>query len=200
MPLINSQFLKIVKDEVQAQIDKMVAIFRSINPCLALIRLDKGDVVRPLAPCVVEAMTKSVAEMGDEATFKGRAPEAGYPFLIEAIVKYNYKNYKVKIDEKEVSINDGTKGDLAGIGDILCRDNRIAVIDPVFQTYVKSNVIGSRGGELNENRQWSHIIYLKCRKENDFMPEFPKIRPDVLYLNYPNDSTGCVMTREVLEE
>jgi len=200
MPLINSQFLKIVKDEVQEQIDKMIAVFRSINPGSMLIRLDKGDVVRPLAPCVVDAMTKSVVEMGDEATFKGRAPEAGYPFLIDAIVKDIYKNHKVKIDEKEIFINDGTKGDLAGIGDILCRDNRIAVIDPVFQTYVESNVIGNRGGELNANLQWSHIIYLECRKENGFMPEFPKIRPDVIYLNYPNDPTGCVMTREVLEE
>ena len=106
----------------------------------------------------------------------------------------------MKIDSEEVFINHGTKEDIAGFGDILCRDNRIAVIDPVSQDFVESNVIGNRAGELTDNLQWSHIIYLECKKEKDFMPEFPKLRPDVIYLSYPNNPTGCVMTREVLEK
>ena len=200
MALINHQFLKVVNDEVQSRIDKKVNLFQAINRNVKLIKLDSGDVIRPLAPCVVDAMTKAIAEMGDETTFKGRGPVEGYPFLIDAIVKYNFKNYKVKIDSEEVFINHGTKEDVAGIGDILCRDNRIAVIDPVSQDYVESNVIGNRAGELNDKLQWSHIIYLECKKENDFMPEFPKLRPDVIYLSYPNNPTGCAMTREALEK
>lgn len=199
MALINSQFLKVVDDEVQTKIDKRVNMFQAVNRNVKLIKLDSGDVVRPLAPCVMRAMTDALSQMGDEATFKGRGPVEGYHFLIDAIVKYNFKNYKVKIDVDEVFINHGTKEDVAAFGDILCRDNRIAVIDPVSQDYVQSNVIGNRAGELNENHQWSHIIYLECRKDNDFMPEFPKLRPDVIYLSYPNNPTGCVMTREVLE-
>lgn len=200
MILINSQFLKVVRDEVQETIDKKIKVFRALNHEVKLIGLDSGDVALPLAPCVVEAMTKSASEMGGPATFKGRGPAQGYPFLIEAIVRHDYKKNKINIGEDEVFINSGTKDDLGGIGDILCRDNRIAVIDPVFQTYVESNVIGNRAGELTGKHQWSHIIYLECRKENDFMPEFPQIRPDVIYLSYPNDPTGCAMSREVLEK
>jgi LL-diaminopimelate aminotransferase len=148
----------------------------------------------------VEALTKAVAEMGDEETFRGRGPVEGYPFLIDAIVKHNLKNHGVKIDPKEVFVNHGTKEEITGFGDILCRDNRIAVIDPVSQDYIESNVIGNRAGELNDNSQWSHIIYLECKKEKDFMPEFPKLRPDVVYLSYPNNPTGCVMSREALEQ
>ena len=200
MVLINSQFLKVVDDDVQSKIDKQVNLFQAINRSVKLIKLDSGDVVRPLAPCVMKAMAAAITEMGSETTFKGRGPIGGYPFLIDAILKYNLKNYKVKLDSDEVFINHGTKEDVAGVGDILCRDNRIAVIDPVSQNYVQSNVIGNRAGELNENLQWSHIIYLECKKENDFMPEFPKLRPDVIYLSYPNNPTGCVMTRDVLEK
>lgn len=199
MALINSQFLKVVDDEIQTKIDRRVNMFQAVNRNVKLIKLDGGDVVRPLAPCVMRAMTDALSQMGDETTFKGRGPVEGYPFLIDAIVKYNFKNYKVKIDVDEVFVNHGTKEDVAAFGDILCRDNRIAVIDPVSQDYVQSNVIGNRAGELNENHQWSHIIYLDCKKDNDFMPEFPKLRPDVIYLSYPNNPTGCVMTREVLE-
>ncbi len=200
MAIINSQFLKVFNDGIQSQIDKKVNQFQAVHRDIKLIKLDSGDIVRPLAPCVMEAMTRAIAEMGNEQTFKGRGPAEGYPFLIDAIIKYNFKSYKVKIDPDEVFINHGTKQDVAGFGDILCRDNRIAVIDPVSQDYIESNVIGNRAGELNENNQWSHIIYLECKKKNDFMPEFPKLRPDVIYLSYPNNPTGCVMTREVLEK
>ena len=200
MTLINHQFLKVVDDEIQNKINKKIHLFQTINRNVKLIRLDSGDVIRPLAPCVMEAMTRAVAEMGDETTFKGRDTVEGSPFLIDAIVKHNFKNHKVKIDSEEIFINHGTKEDIAGFGDILCRDNRIAVIDPVSQDYVESNVIGNRAGELNDKRQWSHIIYLECKKEKDFMPDFPQLRPDVIYLSYPNNPTGCVMTREILEQ
>ena len=200
MVLINSQFLKIVDNEIQNKIDKRLNQFQAINRNAKLIKLDSGDVIRPPAPCVMAAMTNAITEMSDETTFKGRGPVEGYPFLIDTIVKYNFKNYKVKINSDEVFINHGTKEDVAGIGDILCRDNRIAVIDPVSQDYIESNVIGNRAGELNENHQWSHILYLECKKEKDFMPEFPKLRPDVIYLSYPNNPTGCVMSRKILEK
>jgi LL-diaminopimelate aminotransferase len=199
MAIINSQFLKVVNDEVQNQIDKRVNRFQAVNREVKLIRLDSGDVIRPLAPCVMEAINHAIVEMGDETTFKGRGPVEGYPFLIDTIIKYNFKNYKVKIDADEVFINHGAKEDVAGFGDILCRDNRIAVIDPVSQNYIESNVVGNRAGELNDNDQWSHIIYLECNKKNDFMPVFPKLRPDIIYLSYPNNPTGCAMNRSVLE-
>ena len=200
MAIINSQFLKVVNDETQYQIDKRVHQFQTTNRGVRLIRLDSGDVIRPLAPCVMEAMTEAIAEMGNEATFKGRGPAEGYPFLIDAIIRYKYKNYKVKMEPGEVFINQGTKEDVASIGDILCGDNRIAVIDPASQDYIDANVISNRAGELNKNRQWSNIIYLECRKEKDFMPEFPKSRPDVIYLSYPNNPTGGVMNRKTLEK
>ncbi|MFR9594313.1 MAG: LL-diaminopimelate aminotransferase, partial [Rikenellaceae bacterium] len=60
MILINSQFLKVVRNEVQERIDQKVNVFSRVNPQAALIRLDSGDVVRPIAPCVVEAMSRSI--------------------------------------------------------------------------------------------------------------------------------------------
>ena len=141
MVLINSQFLKLVNDEIQNRIDKSVNLFKAINRDAKLIKLNSGDVVRPLAPCVMNAIQNALVEMGSEETFKGRGPLQGYPFLIDAILKYNYKEHKVRIDADEVFVNHGTKEDIAAIGDILCRDNRIAVIDPASQDYVQSNVI-----------------------------------------------------------
>ncbi len=200
MILINSQFLKVVSNEVQERVEKRVNVFKRVNPQSTLIRLDSGDVVRPIAPCVVDAMSRSISEMGEADGFKGRGPVQGYDFLIDAIVKRDYKSRKIKISQDEVFINHGAKEDLGAIGDILCRDIRIAVVDPVFQTFVESNVIGNRAGDLDGNLKWSNLIHLECKAENGFMPELPTARPDVIYLNYPNDPTGCVMTRGELEK
>ncbi len=200
MVLINSQFLKIAHNSVQEKTDRKISIFKSTNPRANIIQLDSGDVTRALAPCVVNAMAKSVSELGAESSFKGRGPIEGYDFLIDAIVKYNSKHKKTLLSRSEIFINDGTKEDLTGFGDILCRDNRIAVVDPVFQTFVEANVIGNRGGEQDENNRWSHIVYLDCVKENNFTPSFPEIRPDIIYLNSPNDPTGCAFNKEQLEK
>ncbi len=200
MILINSQFLKVVNDDVQRSIDNKINIFSRLNPQAKLIRLDSGDVVRPLAPCVIEAMNNSIIEMSQPDTFRGRGPESGYPFLIDAIIKNEYKSRKVKIEPDEVFINCGTKDGLGGLGDILCRDIRIAVVDPVYQTYNESNVIANRAGDMDESGGWSHLIYLDCSADNGFSPELPKVRPDVIYLCYPNDPTGCVISRTELEK
>ncbi|MFI3330794.1 MAG: LL-diaminopimelate aminotransferase [Rikenellaceae bacterium] len=200
MALINSQFLKVVTNDLQNKIDQKLAMFQTLNKDAKVIRLDVGEAVRPLAACVVNAMREAVEQMGDELTFHGRGPVEGYPFLKDPIIKFNYKKYKIKIEEDEIFVSHGTKEDLAAFGDILCKDNRIAVVDPVSQNYIDSNVIGNRAGELNESKHWSHIIYLDCKKENGFMPEFPKLRPDVIYLSYPNNPTGCVMDHETLSK
>ncbi len=91
MVLINSQFLKVINDDVQERIDKKVNRFRTIHHDANLISLDSGDVSLPLSPGVTEAMAGAIAEMSDEATFRGRGPMEGYPFLIDEIVKYNFK-------------------------------------------------------------------------------------------------------------
>lgn len=200
MILINSQFLKIARDQVQEQITRSVSIFKAVNPQSKIIRLNQGDVVRPLAPCVVEAMTKALNELSSLDTFQGRGPVEGYSFLLDAIIKQDFKARKIKIDSSEIFINDGTKSELAAIGDILCTDNRIAVANPIYQTYLDANVIANRAGELNEESKWSHLLYMDCPKEDNFMPQMLTEIPEVIYLCYPNDPTGCTMSRKTMEK
>src|SRR5262249_57684140 len=42
------------------------------------------------------------------------------------------------------------------------------------------------------------FAYLSCRAENDFQPALPDRHVDLIYLCYPNNPTGAVMTREAL--
>ncbi|MFI3316350.1 MAG: LL-diaminopimelate aminotransferase [Rikenellaceae bacterium] len=200
MILINSQFLKIARDSVQEKANQRISIFKAVNPNAKIIELNAGDVVRPLAPCVIEAMSRALAEFSQTETFHGRGPIEGYQFLLDAIVKHDFKARRIKIDSSEIFINGGTKSELAAIGDILCNDNRIAVTDPNYQTYIDTNVISSRAGEQEDDDHWSNILYMNCPKESDFMPDMLCETPEVIYLCYPNDPTGCTMDRETLTQ
>ncbi|MDR0982316.1 MAG: LL-diaminopimelate aminotransferase [Culturomica sp.] len=196
---INQEYLKLSEYYLFAEISKKVQEFQVKYPQSKIIRLGIGDVTLPLPKAVVGALHKAVDEMSDSTTFKGYGPEQGYEFLRKTIVENDYAARGIDISADEVFISDGAKSDLGNITDILDRSNRIALTDPVYPVYVDSNVMAGRAGDFKDNK-WSNIIYLPCTEDNNFIPEFPKERPDVLYLCLPNNPTGTVWSADVLQK
>jgi LL-diaminopimelate aminotransferase len=47
---------------------------------------------------------------------------------------------------------------------------------------------------------WSDVIYMPCTAENNFVPEFPKETPDMIYLCLPNNPTGTTLKKSQLQE
>lgn len=179
---VNDNFVKLPQSYLFSDIARRVAAFTEANPDKPIIRLGIGDVTRPLAPAVVEAMQKACAEMGQEATFRGYGPEQGYSFLREAIVAYDYRARGIDIQPDEVFVSDGAKSDTGNIGDIFGRDNIVAVCDPVYPVYVDTNAMAGRAGELGADGRWSNLIYMPCTEENGFAPALPEKRADMIYL------------------
>ncbi|MDR2120247.1 MAG: LL-diaminopimelate aminotransferase [Tannerella sp.] len=199
MALVNELFLKLPGNYLFSDIAKKINTFKTSHPDAKVISLGIGDVTRPLPQAVREAMHKAVDEMGDASTFRGYGPEQGYPFLIEAIIRNDYASRGISLDTDEVFVSDGAKSDTGNIGDILRRDNRVGLTDPVYPVYVDSNVMGGRAGELLDGK-WSNIVYIPCTEANGFVPEAPSERIDVLYLCYPNNPTGASITKAALQK
>lgn len=200
MVLINEQFLKLPETYLFSEIARKVNEFQKSHPGTEVIRLGIGDVTRPLTPTVTGALHRAVDEMGDSTGFRGYGPEQGYAFLREAIVKNDFCPRGVNLEPEEIFISDGAKSDTGNITDLLSCHNRIAVTDPVYPVYIDTNVMGGRAGELLENGAWSDVIYLPCTAENGFVPELPLTCPDVVYLCFPNNPTGTVLSREELKK
>lgn len=198
MAFVNENFLKLAESYLFSTIAKKVAEFKEANPQAQIIRLGIGDVTQPLAPAVIEAMHKAVEEMACAETFRGYGPEQGYDFLRKAIVENDYAPRGVQIGMDEVFVNDGAKSDTGNIGDILAQDNIIGVTDPIYPVYIDSNVMAGRAGECVDGL-WSNIVYMPCNGENDFTPSLPEKKIDVVYLCYPNNPTGTVVTRDQLK-
>ena len=81
----------------------------------------------------------------------------------------------------------------------MSQDNTMAVTDPIYPVYIDSNVMGGRAGVF-ENGRWSNVTYMSCSEENKFVPQIPDHRVDMVYLCYPNNPTGMVITKEELQK
>ena len=53
-------------------------------------------------------------------------------------------------------------------------------------------------GPANEQGEYEGLVYLRCNAENNFVPDIPTQRVDMIYLCFPNNPTGAVATREQL--
>lgn len=199
MALVNEHFLKLPESYLFSDIAKKINTFKVTHPKADIIRLDIGDVTLPLPQASIEAMHKAVDEMAHKETFHGYSPEHGYNFLIDAIIKNDYLARGVQVENSEVFINDGAKSDTGNFGDILRHDNSIGVTDPIYPVYIDSNVMSGRAG-LFENDRWSNVVYMPCNIENGFIPSIPDKRVDIIYLCYPNNPTGTVLSKSELKK
>lgn len=197
---INENYLKLPGSYLFSTIGKKVAIFTQENPDKKIIRLGIGDVTQPIAPAIIEAMHKAVDEMGVAETFHGYAPDLGYEFLRNAIVKGDYESRGCDIKADEIFVSDGAKCDSGNIQEIFALDNKIAVCDPVYPVYVDTNVMAGRTGTYDaKTERWSDVIYMPCTKDNNFSPELPKETPNLIYLCFPNNPTGSTITKDQLQ-
>ncbi len=201
MARINSGYTKLQGSYLFSTIARKVNEYSKANPDKKIIRLGIGDVTMPLTPSIIKALHKAVDEMGCADTFRGYAPDLGYDFLRSAISESDYSSRGCDIAADEIFVSDGAKSDSANIQELFAPDSRIAVCDPVYPVYVDSNVMAGRAGEYDTAAQaYSNVIYMPCTKDNGFVPELPKTVPDIIYLCYPNNPTGAVISKADLQK
>ncbi len=197
---VNENFVKLPPSYLFVDIAKKVDAFSKQHPETTIIRLGIGDVTRPLPKAVVNSMISASKEMGEAETFRGYGPECGYAFLRQAIADSDYAKRGVQIDIDEIFISDGAKSDTGSIGDIFDTDNVVAVCDPVYPVYVDTNVMAGRAGEYIEGKGWNKIVYMPCLKENNFLPQIPTKHVDIIYLCFPNNPSGAVISFDELKK
>lgn len=179
-PLFNKNYLDLSNNYLFAEVAKRVRAYRELHPEVHVISLGIGDVTRPLVPAVIDAMHHAVDEMATLTTFRGYGPEKGYEFLRRAIADGDFHSRGIEISIDEIFVNDGAKSDTGNIGDILSSECTVGITDPAYPVYIDSNVMAGRKIEL--------------------ITGIPDHKIDIIYLCYPNNPTGEVLTRQELEK
>ena len=200
MATVNENYLKLQAGYLFPEIGKRRRAYQQANPGAKIISMGIGDVTQPLAPAVIDAMHTAVDEMAKKETFRGYDDGGiGYEFLREAIRVNDYASRGVAVDIDEVFISDGAKSDTANSQELFGLDSIVAVTDPVYPVYVDSNVMAGRTGPIAGQGMYQQIVYMPATVGNNFVPEPPETKADIVYLCFPNNPTGAVATKGQLQ-
>ncbi|MDN3504310.1 MAG: LL-diaminopimelate aminotransferase [Rhabdochlamydiaceae bacterium] len=150
--------------------------------------LGVGDVSKPLNKVVAQAIIDATTEMSEKVF--GYGPECGYPFLKQAIIQSSpaYSQFS----EDEIFVNDGIISDMARFPLQFAPDITLAIQDPCFPPYFENlKFLG---------RFKTNTVLIPCLEENNFIPNLPEERVDLIYLCSPHNPTGSALTREQLSK
>lgn len=170
-----------------AKVNKVVADGHDV------INLGQGNPDQPTPQHIVEALK----EAADQPKFHKYSPFRGHAFLKKAVAQFYQREYGVELDpETEVAVLFGGKAGLVEIPQCLLNPGDIALVpDPGYPDYW-SGVEFAR----------AVMEYMPLKEENGFLPVYSDIDRDklekakVMFLNYPNNPTGAVATKDFFEE
>ena len=163
--------------------------YTASHPDARVLRLGVGDITRPIPQPLIRAMHEAVEDLAHADTFHGYGPEEGYEWLRQAIVEHDYRPRGIDFGTDEVFISDGAGSDLGNLSELFAPNNRVAILDPSYPAYVDTTKMAGR-----------EIVYLPSHAENAFVPDLPAKQADIIYLCFPNNPTGTVLTYAQLKQ
>lgn len=184
---INTHLQQLRGHYLFTEIANRTKAYQQTHPEAHVLRLGIGDVTLPLPSVIIEAMHRAVDELASAATFRGYGPEEGYLWLRQAIVYNDYTPRGIHVSPEEVFISDGAGSDLGNLSELFDASNSVAILEPSYPAYVDTSRMAGR-----------EIIWLPCLAQNNFYPALPKQKADIIYLCFPNNPTGTVLTRDEL--
>ena len=184
---VNTNLLQMKGGYLFTEIINRTKAYQTVHPEAHILRLGVGDITRPLPAPIVQAMHQAVEEMGNADTFHGYGLENGYLWLRQTIIENDYTPRGVVLEPEEVFISDGAGSDLGNLSELFDTHNTVAIPEPAYPAYEDTSFMAGR-----------QVEFVPCTKERHFVPELPKNHADIIYLCYPNNPIGTVLTREQL--
>ncbi len=174
-----------------AEIDKKIR--EALNKGVDVIKLGIGDPDMPTPEYVIDRMLTEVTLPRNHCY----PPDEGLQEFREAVSRFYEKRFQVKLDpETEVVPLIGSKEGIAHISACFVNPGDLNLVpDPGYPVYAIGTLFA--GGE---------VYRMPLLEDNDYLPDLTKIpeetaaRGKLMFLNYPNNPTGAVSTREFFQE
>lgn len=158
-----------------------------------VINLGQGNPDLPTPDYIV----KTLQEAAEKPINHKYPPFQGFPYFKQAVANFYKKQYDVHLNpNEEVALMFGSKIGLFEISQCLLNPGDTALLpNPGYPDYL------SGVSFVNAQHEFMPLL-----AENNFLPDYSKISETVLqkaklmFLNYPNNPTTAVATREFFDE
>lgn len=157
------------------------------------INLSKGNPDLPTPGHIVEALKEAV----DRPENQAYPPFLGKQNVRLAIADFYKREYGVNVDPlNEIAVFHGAHIGITGIPQVLLNPGDYMLItDPCYPIYYSSAVLSQ-----------AHTYAMPLEASNQFLPDYHSIPKDLLkkarllLLNYPNNPTGALATKQFFDE
>lgn len=183
MVKLNNKLYTLENENIFSNVTKKVNEYKEKHKDVELVSLGIGDVSKPIVKPIIKAMKKACNDLSNEKTFKGYGAYYGYDFLKDKIRENDYKDFDFTNDE--IYISNGAKTDSTSILELFPIESKILITDPMYPIY--------RDGAACLNRE-TYIL----KVDDSFIPNPPKEKYDIIYLNSPSNPIGITYSKEVL--
>ena len=187
MVKINPLLIENNNEFIFYNVSKKVKEIKKQYPNQEFLSLGVGDVSKPIVAPIIKAMHEAVDDLSKMDTFKGYGASYGYNFLKEKILENEYSKFAFTLDE--IYISNGTKTDSTNILELFAPNVKICIPDIMYPIY--------KDGAACLNHQ---VYTLKSNEKNDFLPQIPKKKYDIIYICSPNNPTGICYKKSELRK
>ena len=186
-----SERLSMLPPYLFAQIDRQKEA--ASKKGMELIDFGIGDPDMPTPSDIVQEAREAVAEPAYHRYPKG----AGSAFFLDAVRSWMREQFGVTIDDgMDVGAVIGTKEGIAHVPNFFCNPGDIVLVpNPGYPVYRASAILAD-----------AIPVDLPLLRENGFIPDLSSFAKEVIdsarlmFLNYPNNPTGAVLTLDQMKE
>lgn len=164
-----------------------------VNEGHDIINLGQGNPDLPTSDHIVETLQKAA----ENPINHKYSPFQGFPYFKEAVADFYKREYDVDLDpENEVALMFGSKIGLFEVSQCLLNPDDTALVpNPGYPDYLSGVALAHAKSE-----------FMPLLEENGFLPNYDDIskatldKAKMMFLNYPNNPTAGVATKEFFDE
>lgn len=184
--ITDSTYMEILINKVLRQVESQQAA----HPNQKIYMMGFGNTSQPLSPTIVKTLIDAATRLGNPETYTGYEDLTGNPELRRAIcLNYYQKKLGIHLDPSEVFVSDGAQSAVVNIQELFAHESLVALQNPAYPSFVEGTLLAGHPKYIN----------LHCHEQNNFVPELPEQKVDLIYLCFPNNPTGAVATTEQLK-
>ncbi|WP_416148029.1 pyridoxal phosphate-dependent aminotransferase [Salipaludibacillus sp. HK11] len=158
-----------------------------------VINLGQGNPDLPTPPHIVEEVKRAASN----PVYHKYSPFRGQAFFKDAISQFYKREYDVDLDpEREVAILSGSKTGLVELSQCLLNPGDLAILpDPGYPDYLSGLALAH-----------AKTAFMPLQKKNNFLPNYDELNQSTLnqaklmFLNYPNNPTAAMATKDFFDE
>jgi len=186
-----SEAIKRLPDQFFAKLGKRVQ--QLVKEGHDVINLGQGNPDLPTSDHIVKALQ----EAAEDPINHKYSPFQGFPYFRKAVASFYKRVYDVDLNpDEEVALMFGSKIGLFEVSQCLLNPGDLALLpNPGYPDYLSGVALAN-----------AHPVFMPLLEKNGFLPDYGSIaqsdleKAKVMFLNYPNNPTAGVATREFYDE